>query len=356
MNPSLLLVWLLGVPRTLPTNVGCQPSTVMASMRTRTIRDLSDLAAVPESELGDCLRALRDDIRRARARHDRAVRNGLVPANSAFAYDGFTWRRRTQEVDASLTLHRETPIGALPLRPSAKRQLRELRVLCLDDLTAISEDELLRMPDVGRGTLSQLREWLNVLGLGFMPPVDADRRHQEQSRAIRSLEPEQRGRAVMGLADSAPVSQLGLRPQTLNRALSNGHATVGDLRALTLRTLSIKYGKSQVREICAALSATGTGLRCKPTDVEMWRCGALELSELVQPDSPSTPVADLEPWLGAAVRHLERHGVRTLGELQALAGCGRLAEVPGIGAATAERVLAKLASRSGQKIVQRRWP
>lgn len=306
----------------------------------RTIRAVSDLAALSDVELQHCLLGLRAAIQARRRAHAEAIASGSLPADTPLGFDEYVWKpAEKRREDWAQQVERTTPIAELPIRRRAVHQLLHLRILALEDLSAISERELMTVKDMGGTTATRLRELLQAVGLGFAEHPDPETADYARNRALRLLPTEQRAAARAGLTDDAPLSRLGLRAATLERAKRAGWQVVGQLRAASLRDLNVRFGRKEVREVYLALQETGAGLRCNPSPLELWRAGILELADLVKPDEDSVDVMELRPWVGAVVERLRAAGVRTLGELRAAAAAGPLREIRGVGAHSEERLL-----------------
>lgn len=313
-----------------------------------TVERVSDLAQLSDAELRRCLMALAQDVRRRRIEHEAAIRDGLRPENAPLEYQRFVWLRRGEVVQELPNLRPDTPIEALPLGARVKTQLHLMNVLCLEDLSAVERDELLAARAIGATTVRKPRGWLLELGLDFQAPLDERRRQLEQSRAHGALNATERARALQGLGDSAAIGELGLSSRVLGRALARGYRTLGELRALTPKMLAVQFGPQEARALYQALEATGRGLASNPTPLQLWVAGLVPKEALDRPESADTPVAELRPWLGAAVGSLARHGVDTLGQLVACVRTGQVATVPGIGEMTARRIERVLELEFGQ--------
>ncbi|MDM0026711.1 hypothetical protein [Variovorax saccharolyticus] len=83
------------------------------------------------------------------------------------------------------------------MRSAAREALRNLSIFCIDDLSAISEQELLNEEAIGAKTVGRLREVLARVGLDFLPNATAL--------------PNPARRAASAAAASAP-SPAGARP------------------------------------------------------------------------------------------------------------------------------------------------
>jgi len=306
----------------------------------RTIRTIDDLAQLPDEELLSCLGALRAAIVEAKRQHAVALREHLIPVDSPFAFPTFNWRPKgPQRLDTPVLLKPDTPIDEISVRASAREALRELSIFCIEDLSAISEQELLQEEAIGAKTVGRLREILARVGLDFLPNPNSEERAREQSKAVLALPYEARALALRNLEDSAPVSALGLRSSTLNRALANSHETVGELRRLSLAQLCEAYGKREAREVYDLLMLTDRPFTGSAAPIELWRHGLVATKELSIPTAPETPIAELRPWLGTSVDSLNACGIHTLGALRAAASRGDVASFRGIGRVTAERVV-----------------
>jgi DNA-directed RNA polymerase alpha subunit len=106
------------------------------------------------------------------ARRKRAEdrREGRLAADVPLSFPAFDWcprgRRRAElpaRVDPS------TPIDEIPMRTGARAALNSLGIFYLEDLSAISERELLVKESIGRHTAELLREVLLRVGLDFLP-------------------------------------------------------------------------------------------------------------------------------------------------------------------------------------------
>ncbi|MDM0002311.1 hypothetical protein QTI24_27155 [Variovorax sp. J22P240] len=139
-----------------------------------TIRSVGDLAQLPDDELLACLGRLRAAIHEAKRKHAAARREARIPADKAFEFHTFEWRPKgPQRLAAPSKLSPQTPIEEIPVRASAREALSELNIFCVDDLSAISEQELMMKQAIGAKTLNRLREVLACVGLDFLPnPTD----------------------------------------------------------------------------------------------------------------------------------------------------------------------------------------
>ncbi|CAN7782224.1 hypothetical protein LJR175_008201 [Variovorax sp. LjRoot175] len=311
-----------------------------------TFRSIAELAQVAEADLPSCLAALHRSLVEARRQHAAALRGQLIAPNAPFEFPAFTWKPTGARSDPfpalAATLGPETPINELPVRPRVRFVLHQRNVFCLEDLAAISENELLRGDGVGVKTVGRLREMLQAVGLNFLPNPDERGREFDETRALRALPEEARDATLLGLADDAPVSQLALRPVTLRRAQRAGFRTVGELRATNPVGLAGRFGPAERREIYGRLLQTGQAFREGHPVAELWRYGLIERDKMQFPEDPGTPLSELRPWLEGAFKPLKKRGVADLGTLRALAEQGELAEVSGIGEFTATRLAVML--------------
>ncbi len=326
-------------------------------MSHRTIQSIDDLAQLPDGELLACLGALRAAIVEAKRQHAVALREHLLPVDAPFSFRSFNWRPKgPQRLDTPAQLKPETPIDEIAVRASAREALRELSIFCVEDLSAISEQELLQEEAIGAKTVGRLREILAHVGLDFLPNPNTRERAREHSKAVLALSYEARALALRGLEDSAPVSALGLRASTLNRALANDHQTVGELRRLPLVRLCEHYGKREAREIYDLLMLTDRPFAGSAAPTELWRNGLVATKELSAPTAAETPITELRPWLGSSVDALGACGIHTLGALRAAASRGDVASFQGIGRVTADRVIGFLGAYVTSSPYRRRLP
>lgn len=140
----------------------------------RTIRSVDDLALLPDAELLACLGALRTAIHEAKRQHASALREQLIPPGAPFSFPSFDWRPRgAQRFSMPDQLSRETPIDEISMRAGAREALKNLSIFCIDDLSAISEEDLLKEEAIGAKTVGRLREALARVGLDFLPNATA---------------------------------------------------------------------------------------------------------------------------------------------------------------------------------------
>ncbi|SEA98358.1 hypothetical protein [Variovorax sp. YR216] len=297
---------------------------------------------MPDSELQACLSALRKAVVEAKRIHAVSQREGMVTGETPFVFSSFNWRpKAAQRLDTPL-LGPETPIEEIPLRASVHQVLKELGIFRIEDLSAISESELLSEESIGRGTITRLREALAQAGMAFSPDPDATRRALDQTRAVLALSPEARASALRGLKDSSPLSSLGLKPTTLTRALGGGHLTVGALRKLSLTMICESFGKREAREVYEALMLTDRPFAGSATPLDLWRHGLVETHELAAPTAAHAPVEELRPWLGTSVDALQARGIHTLGALRSLVARQEVTSSREFGRTTTDRIFAFL--------------
>ncbi|MEJ8813674.1 hypothetical protein WKW77_21485 [Variovorax ureilyticus] len=297
---------------------------------------------MPDSELRACLAAMRKAVVEAKRIHAISQREGIVAEDVPFVFASFNWHpKAAQRLDSPL-LAPETPIEEIPLRANVHHILRELAIFRVEDLSAISESELLSEESIGRGTLTRLREALAQVGMAFSPDPDATQRALDQSRAVLALPREARASALKGLKDASPLSSLGLRPSTLTRALGRGHQTVGALRKLSLAVICESFGKREAREVYEALMLTDRPFAGSATPLELWRHGLVETHELAAPTAAHTPVEELRPWLGSSVDTLNARGIHTLDALRSFVAREEVTSSRGFGRTTADRIFAFL--------------
>ncbi|MDM0107647.1 hypothetical protein QTH97_22050 [Variovorax sp. J22R24] len=137
----------------------------------RTIRSISDLAQLPDDELLACLGQLRAAIHEAKRKHAAARREARVPADEALEFHTFEWRPKgPQRLAAPTKLSLQTPVEEIPVRARARARdaLSQLHIFCVEDLSAISEQELMMKEGIGAKTLNRLREVLACVGLDFL--------------------------------------------------------------------------------------------------------------------------------------------------------------------------------------------
>ncbi|SCK22474.1 Bacterial RNA polymerase, alpha chain C terminal domain [Variovorax sp. HW608] len=224
----------------------------------------------------------------------------MVARETPFVFSTFSWRpKRAQRLDGLSRLTPETLIDELPLRPIVRHALKELKIFCIEDLSAISEGELLNEQAIGRSTINRLQDVLARVGLEFSPNPDSRQRALEESKAVLALSPEARTSALRRVKDSATPSSLGLKPSTLTCALDQGYQTVGTLRKLSLAKLCEVFGRREAREIYQALMLTDRPFAASAPALELWRHGLVEGNGLVEHTASHAPFEELPPWLRA---------------------------------------------------------
>ena len=70
------------------------------------------------------------------------------------------------------------------MRAKARGALFELNIFCVEDLSAISEQELMMTDAIGAKTVNRLREVLACVGLDFLPDPSDEVAAFEGSRAV----------------------------------------------------------------------------------------------------------------------------------------------------------------------------
>lgn len=133
------------------------------------IRSINDLAQLPDDELRACLTAMAKAIQAQRAEHAARLTNAAPPLRPRFNFQSFDWQAHSNRLDIQARLQPDALIDELPLRPAVKARLRELSIYCLEDLAAISEEELLAQDEIGGNTVAKLRALLGRAALDFLP-------------------------------------------------------------------------------------------------------------------------------------------------------------------------------------------
>ena len=164
-----------------------------------TIRTVDDLAQLPDAQLLACFGALRSAIHEARRQHAQALRDNLIPSGAPFEFRAFDWRPRgSQRFNMPAQLSAETPIDEISMRSGARDALRNLSIFCIDDLSAISEQELLNEEAIGAKTVGRLREALARVGLDFLPDDGAAGSGPADGAIAVSAEPDEESMAAPG--------------------------------------------------------------------------------------------------------------------------------------------------------------
>ena len=271
------------------------------------------------------------------------------PPDAPVPFDRFVWKPRPDTKSEDVVVaHPEMPIRELPLPWRVCYELERRNIVCLEDLTAMSEGELRSLKHVGAHGVERIRSMLHAAKLDFAPPeVDpetlASQSRRMMSRRLAQIPVEQRKAELSGLPDSADVGRLGLSTSAMTQCERRGYTTVGALRAASLRDLQIDLGKIAFRRVYEALAATGQGFTSNPSDIELWRAGAVKAHQLRRPDEDAAAVADLEPWIGrVSTKGLIDAGIHTLGALRAIRRSKSLNQVRGIGGVGMNRINAFL--------------
>lgn len=312
----------------------------MPPSRTRVIRTVADLAQLGEDELANCLKALRCAIQERKRIHAAALSAGDLAPGTPLEFNEFSWRPtdRNRMIGAS-GYSADSPIADLPLRHQVKRALLERNIYCLEDLSEMTEFELRRLKDAGVMTVERVRELLAEVDLDFKAETEPARAASLRSRALRKMTPARRAEVLQGMGDEESIARLGLRDGTLKRAMAHKIMTIGDLRRMTPRSIAHGFGRNEGRELLAALEATGTGLKSDPGQLELWRLGLMRPEQLVRPESPTTPVEELAPWINFAITPLKKAGISTLGALVERAKPNGLVGIRGLGMTHRARIL-----------------
>lgn len=96
-----------------------------------------------------------------------------------------------------------------------------------------------------------------------------------------------------------------MQARTITRLLQNDLESVAQLRQFTVRQLWRVFGKNSLQDVTRALSEAGMALEGNPTQLEMWRHGAIAKADLVHTDD-SALVKELMPWLGRLPAQFEK--------------------------------------------------
>lgn len=267
------------------------------------IRTLDDLLSVPREELLGCMRAVTQAVRAAK-NEGRAV---VGPV---------TWDQASARLPRGTDLTEDTPIYQLGLQLYVTRELRDIGVVRVADLTTVTQAQLLKLSRVGEGSIRILMRALDALGLHFAidPNPEAALRDRHAIAAARPFE-ELQARLTI---ESAIVDVGLLSLAEVQAAEAAGLHTIGHVLDLPAQSLVAKTGRRQARGIDSALAKLGFR-RTEDTPVERWRVGLVTLPDLPVPDDDGTPLDDLQPWLTISLRRLlEQQGIRTLGELRVL--------------------------------------
>jgi len=136
----------------------------------RRIESIQDLAQLPPEELLPCLRALRNAIGEARRKRAEDSRERRIAPDAPLSFPAFDWYpRAARQSNLPVRVDPATPIEEIPMRTGARAALNSLGIFYLEDLSVISERELLVKESIGRHTAELLRETLRRAGLDFLP-------------------------------------------------------------------------------------------------------------------------------------------------------------------------------------------
>jgi len=138
-----------------------------------TIRSVNDLAQLPDEQLLGCLKALRAAIHRDKRAHAASVRARRIPSDRPFVFESFDWFPRGAQRWDVAQVEPQTPVEELLVRAGARDALKRLHIFCLEDLSAITERELLDEQAIGVKTVARLRETLVRAKLDFLEDPEA---------------------------------------------------------------------------------------------------------------------------------------------------------------------------------------
>ncbi|MDM0035804.1 hypothetical protein QTI33_26970 [Variovorax sp. J22P271] len=265
-----------------------------------------------------CFGALRTAIHEARRQHSDALRDHLIPAGSPFEFRAFDWRPRgSQRFNMPAQLSPETPIDEISMRSGARDALRNLSIFCIDDLSAISEQELLNEEAIGAKTVGRLREALARVGLDFLPnatAAGAGQARQADAAAPAGAEPEA-AMAGPGRPRFVEVRKLLSEQarQSRDTSVSESMDWMG-LYAYPSQLLRLRPGDSGVF-VCPPAWRGRLGTVCG-----VWVKGNTDWAARFPPDTPWKDVFWTEahvdglkvvraPLAGASARELPRHFV-----------------------------------------------
>lgn len=159
----------------------------------RTICSVGDLAQLPDDELLACLAQLRVAIHDAKREHAAARREARISEEKKLEFRSFEWRPRgPQRLSSPARLSPQTPVEELPVRARARDALSGLHIFCVEDLSAISEQELMTTEAIGAKTVNRLREALTRIGLDFLPNPMGQATTFEGSRTVSITPPRQK--------------------------------------------------------------------------------------------------------------------------------------------------------------------
>jgi len=99
----------------------------------------------------------------------------------------------------------EAPIADLGLRPSVVAALAKDGIVCVGDLTVLTEPELRRVPHIGPKSLADIKAILDGMGLRLHDP-ELDDEHREMMRACST-----RDEAMAKIAELFPHAGEGGR-------------------------------------------------------------------------------------------------------------------------------------------------
>lgn len=316
------------------------------------IRTVADLAALSDADLAACMRGLRDAINVKKKARAAAVHAGKLPPDSPLQFEEYVWSpRRETGSKWSAEFSPTTPLKDLPIPTLARFKLEDEHILCLEDLSTITETAFGSLKDIGPTMVLRIRELLQAHGMDFAKPTNPEVNDHQRSRDIRRLPPELLVQARAGLADSEPIASLGLSSRTLDACRRRDVKTIGQLRDATWRQLNIAFGYAALRELVRVLKETGEGLRCNPTQAQLYQARVLDASELIVPTADATPLWELSPWIGnACTQKLLEVAIYNLGELRQAEASGALKGIRGIGDSARERISAFLGGKMSQDV------
>lgn len=277
-------------------------------MMVRSFQGVADFTRLPESEISACLRVFRAWISEQKAMKAEAHANGRPFSIS----DEFVWRVKGEPKKRQIVVAADTSVRELGLGPGAVYAFLEMKLLLLEDFSAVEAQELARIKNVGQTTVRKVREMLRSIGLDFLPPADERQRVALRAKEIRD------GQAAGEITDDQHVVELGIKGAALTRLHDKKISTIGQLRNTSPRDLYLMFGTAGVQHVMGRLMATGLHLRPVPSRLELWQYSLVPVDALERPANDE-PVEELAPWLGPIPAAARKAGIESVGALAEIA-------------------------------------
>ncbi len=182
-----------------------------------------------------------------------------------------------------------TPLEVLGLSTRPRNALRRSNIDSVDQLAALSDQEILDIRNIGFSSLIEIRDRLGAYLAARALPTETTPSEEEVKPPLSSALPETAStRAFLPLSSSTPLEMLGLSTRPHNALVRSGITTVEQLATMSdgeiMKVRNI--GTKSLTEIEDRLKAY--------LAVHVWPTETMTAEEKPKPLSPSPPLADPE--------------------------------------------------------------